>query len=331
METELKSAKKVFSSIGLILLLGTLIIYVVQYAAKFLFSKIPAVAGNGSLSFLCGMLPMYVIAFPIIFLLFKKVPVTITGEKKKMRVSHIIIFFMMCYAGTYICNLAASIITAIIGMLRQSAVDNVMLNVVTTINPVVNLFVVVFCAPIMEELLFRKTIIDRTAKYGEGMSIVFSGLLFGLFHGNLVQFGYAFLLGVCFGFIYIKTKNIIYPIILHMITNFLGSFVGAFILEKSGYMATMEKIATITDEAEMMNVMMENIGGLAIIGIYAMCLIGVVIAGIVLFFVNLKKFRLSPGEVTIEKGKRFSVMILNVGIILYCIFWIGQIILQLFA
>ncbi len=331
METDLKSAKKQFSSIGLVMFFGTLIIFAVQYAAMYLCGNIPAIANDGNLSFICSMLPMYVIAYPIIFFLFKKVPVTLSGEKKKMKISHLIVFFLMCYAGTYICNLTVNILVAIIGMFKQSSVDNVMLNVVTSINPWVNIFIVVICAPIMEELLFRKAILDRTAKYGEGVSIVFSGLLFGLFHGNLVQFAYAFLLGICFGFIYLKTKNIIYPIILHMITNFLGSFIGSFIIEKSGYMEFIEKLSTAATEAEITAITMESIGGLAIIIIYGMCLIGFVIAGIVLFFVNKKKFHLAAGEVTIEKGKRFHIMIINVGVILYCLFWIVQIILQLLA
>ena len=40
-----------------------------------------------------------------------------------------------------------------------------------------------------------------------------------------------------------------------------------------------------------------------------------VIVGIVLFVKNRKKFVCAPGEVTIEKGTRFTTMILNVGMI----------------
>jgi membrane protease YdiL (CAAX protease family) len=320
------SNKKLFSQIGLRLFIGTLIIFAVQLIFGAIAGNIPAVATSGDLSVLVSMLPMYIIAFPIIFLLFKNIPVQISGEKKKMSVKHLIVAFIMCYAGTYICNLLASILTGIIGALKQSDVENVMANLTSSISLPVNLFIVVICAPIMEELLFRKTLIDRTAHFGEGISILFSGLVFGLFHGNLVQFGYAFLLGIFFGFIYIKTKNIVYPIILHMVINFFGSFLGSIIMEKSGFY----NLPADATESEMMEFMMENAAGMMIYFGYALAIIILVIVGIVLFVKNRKKFVCAPGEVTIEKGTRFTTMIVNVGMILYCIFWIVMIVMQLF-
>lgn len=320
------SNKKLFSQIGLRLFIGTLIIFAVQLIFGAIASIIPAVASSGDLSVLFSMLPMYIIAFPIIFLMFKSIPVQISGEKKKMSVKHLIVAFIMCYAGTYVCNLLASILTGIIGALKQSDVENVMANLTSNISLPVNLFVVVICAPIMEELLFRKTLIERTAHFGEGISILFSGLVFGLFHGNLVQFGYAFLLGVFFGFIYIKTKNIVYPIILHMVINFFGSFLGSIIMEKSGFY----NLPADATESEMMEFMMENAAGMMIYFGYALAIIILVIVGIVLFVKNRKKFVCAPGEVTIEKGARFKTMILNLGMILYCIFWIVMIVMQLF-
>lgn len=320
------SNKKLFSQIGIRLFIGTLIIFAVQLIFGAIASIIPAVASSGDLSVLFSMLPMYIIAFPIIFLMFKSIPVQISGEKKKMSAKHLIVAFIMCYAGTYVCNLLASILTGIIGALKQSDVENVMANLTSNISLPVNLFVVVICAPIMEELLFRKTLIERTAHFGEGISILFSGLVFGLFHGNLVQFGYAFLLGVFFGFIYIKTKNIVYPIILHMVINFFGSFLGSIIMEKSGFY----NLPADATESEMMEFMMENAAGMMIYFGYALAIIILVIVGIVLFVKNRKKFVCAPGEVTIEKGARFKTMILNLGMILYCIFWIVMIVMQLF-
>ena len=125
------SNKKLFSQIGLRLFIGTLIIFAVQLIFGAIAGNIPAVATSGDLSLLVSMLPMYIIAFPIIFLLFKNIPVQISGEKKKMSVKHLIVAFIMCYAGTYICNLLASILTGIIGALKQSDVENVMANLLS--------------------------------------------------------------------------------------------------------------------------------------------------------------------------------------------------------
>ncbi len=325
----IKEPRKQFSGIGLVMLIGTFVIYAVQIITLFVTRNVSAVAENGNLNFLVSMLPMYIIAYPIIFLMFKKVPVQMQGEKKKMRVHHFLAAFLICYAGMYICNFVANMITMVIGMMKQDAVDNVMVDLIGSIHPAVNFFIVVICAPIMEELLFRKMIVDRTAKYGEGVAVVFSGLLFGLFHGNLVQFAYAFLLGAFFAFIYIKTKNIKYTIFLHMLINFFGSFVSSLILEVSGYMDILDAMNQGVTGAELTSVMMDNIGGIAIMMLYMFGLFVLVISGIVVFFVNLKKFKCAAGELPIAKGQRFKTVILNVGVILYTMFWIVQIVLQL--
>ena len=44
-------------------------------------------------------------------------------------------------------------------------------------------FVSIF-APMVEEFIFRKVLIDRMRVYGDTAAIVVSALMFGLFHGN---------------------------------------------------------------------------------------------------------------------------------------------------
>lgn len=327
--TEFKANRKHFSKVGLIMFFGTLIVYAVQLAATAIASRIPAISNNYNLYFVTAMLPTYIIAYPLIFLLFKKIPVQSDAEKKKMKPAHFIIAFFISYAGMYICNYAGTIITTIIGFIKQNDVDNVVANLTGQLNPLVNFLILVIAAPIMEELLFRKFIIDRTAGYGEGVSIILSGLMFGLFHGNLGQFMYAFFLGIFFAFVYVKTRNIIYTIILHMIINFFGGFVSTIMLDISGYTELLEVISSGYNTEDLMAVFSEHAAGLIIFILYSMVLMGFVVAGIILFFVNKRKFKLSQGEVVIEKGQRFKTVILNVGMILYCIFWIGMIIWQL--
>ena len=86
-------------------------------------------------------------------------------------------------------------------------------------SPVVQVVLVVILAPICEELLFRKFIIDRIVNYGEVPAMLISGLMFGLYHGNLAQFMYAAGIGIFFAFIYIRTGKIGYTIALHMFVN----------------------------------------------------------------------------------------------------------------
>ena len=86
------------------------------------------------------------------------------------------------------------------------------------------------------------------------------------------------------------------------------------------------------DIQAVMEYLSENMLGFLLYMLYAFCILGIMIAGFVLFivFAVKKRFVFARGAVSIPKGKRFRTVILNLGMGLYCIFWIGMIIDQLF-
>ena len=85
-------------------------------------------------------------------------------------------------------------------------------------------------APIIEEFIFRKLLIDKIAPHGEGIAIITSAMLFGLMHGNFGQFFLAFFLGLLFAIIYVKTRNIKYTMGLHFMINTVASLPEIFML-----------------------------------------------------------------------------------------------------
>ena len=82
----------------------------------------------------------------------------------------------------------------------------------------------VVVAPIFEELVFRKLVLDRVGSFGELPAVLCSALIFGLAHQNAGQFFLAFLLGLLFARIYLRTGNIIYTMLLHFMINLVGTF-----------------------------------------------------------------------------------------------------------
>lgn len=72
---------------------------------------------------------------------------------------------------------------------------------------------------IFEELLFRKVILNYSKIYGNMFAILFSSLLFAIYHMNLNQAIFAFLIGLLFGVIAVKTNSIKLTMILHFINN----------------------------------------------------------------------------------------------------------------
>lgn len=73
-------------------------------------------------------------------------------------------------------------------------------------------------APISEELLFRGLIQRTLLPYGRKFAIFCSAFAFGLFHGNLYQSPYAFLVGLILGYV-ASEYSIAWAMVLHMVNN----------------------------------------------------------------------------------------------------------------
>ena len=74
--------------------------------------------------------------------------------------------------------------------------------------------------PIAEEFVFRGLIFQRLKDYFRcPVAIVVSGLLFGIFHGNMAQFLYASVLGIIFAWFMEYFHTIEAPILLHISAN----------------------------------------------------------------------------------------------------------------
>ncbi|MCM1091813.1 MAG: CPBP family intramembrane metalloprotease [Muribaculum sp.] len=324
---ELAQTKKVFSRLGWCYIAGTATVYVVQIVVGYFVGVYkPEWASNMSISLILSSLVTYGCGMPLIVLLAQGME-TQTIERHKMKWWQFIVALIMCYSLMYISNILGTIVTTAIGMVKGSQVDNNLVSYITSNSMLVNFVLMVVVAPIVEEYVFRKVIVDRTVKYGQGIAIVTSGLMFGLFHGNLNQFAYAVGLGAFFAFIYIKTGNLKITIGMHAIINFMGSTVAGLLLKMLDYDKLLAMDPNDTDA--MMGLFMENIGAWALFGLYALCLFVLVVIGVILFIVFFKRFKVEPGTVQIPKGKGFSVLILNPGMLTFCIVWLILIVLQL--
>ncbi len=74
--------------------------------------------------------------------------------------------------------------------------------------------------PAAEELLYRGVVYKRMrAVFGVRLAIILSALLFGLMHGNLVQFLYAGLLGLLLAYLLERTGSVWAPVLAHIAAN----------------------------------------------------------------------------------------------------------------
>ncbi|MBP3616650.1 MAG: CPBP family intramembrane metalloprotease [Lachnospiraceae bacterium] len=75
-------------------------------------------------------------------------------------------------------------------------------------------------SPIAEEIVFRGIVYNRMHRqYGKWIAIISSALLFGLYHGNIVQALYGFILGLLIAVLYEKYASFAVPVIIHSAAN----------------------------------------------------------------------------------------------------------------
>lgn len=88
-----------------------------------------------------------------------------------------------------------------------------------------------FVGPFAEEILFRGLILRSLEKYGKQVAIFVSALLFGLFHGNVIQIPYAFLVGLLLAYVTVE-YSIFWAIVLHVFNNFVLSDLMSRLIEQ---------------------------------------------------------------------------------------------------
>lgn len=83
--------------------------------------------------------------------------------------------------------------------------------------------------PMLEEVVYRGIVCGQMQLwYGKKVSVVVSALLFGMMHFNVVQFLYAFLMGLALGYAYIRYQKLWVPAAAHGLTNLVVVLFTAF-------------------------------------------------------------------------------------------------------
>lgn len=289
---------------------------------------------------LLTMAPIYVVGFPALYLMTRKKE-TCLPEDHKMSFGNFLIVLLMCFGVMVIGNIIGIIITMLIGVIKGSPLVNPLDSLMGQSSLLVNILIVGICAPVFEELMFRKILMDRFLRYGQATAIFVSGVMFGLFHGNFTQFFYATFLGFLFAYIYAKTGRIHYTIIFHMIINLSSTLIMPVLqkIDMDHINAIMESYQSAlisgTGSEEMGLEIAENLGSILvpfiILIIYELIVYGMALAGIILLIVRRKRFVLEKGPIQLPKGKKFSTVWLNLGMIIYflsCVFLFVSSILQ---
>lgn len=231
-----------------------------------------------------GTLPLYIVGVPVYHLLVRTIPVQ-SPPQSKVSGSRFLVLLLMCFPVTYLGNLVGSLLSAV---LSSGTAENSIESYITGGGPVA-LFITVIVAPLVEEYVFRKQLLDRCGRYGEKTAMVFSALTFGLFHMNFYQFFYAFGVGLILAYVYLRTGRLRYPVLIHMIINFMGSAVPLFMMSRS-------------------------------IEVYLLADLALAVAGLVVGIVNRKNLSLSPAPQELPREGRAKTAYGNAGFLVFALF-----------
>lgn len=169
--------------------------------------------------------PLYGIAVPVFLWMMKKLVPDAPGRfgTQTLSAGGWVRWVFLSLGATYLLNLVSTLLTSLLAMLKGGAVQNPLAMMQEGSSPLMMLLFAGILAPVGEEYLFRKLLWDKLGGYGERMYLLMGGFVFALFHANLSQLLYAFVLGAAFCYIYARTGRLRYTIALHITINIFGS------------------------------------------------------------------------------------------------------------
>lgn len=294
-----KNNKKILSYCGLYLSLTTAAIFIVQLI-------IENVAGRFFIRFYesdwfeltLTAIGMLGVGLPLYYILMKKLPDSDRGEVKKLSLGKFIGYFAVSAAAMYLSNIVGLGINFFIEVIKGAEVVNPLEEVISSSNLLIRILYASILGPIVEELIFRKILLDKLRRFGDLPAILVTSIAFGLFHMNLSQLFYATTIGVILAYITLKTNTVRYAILIHMMLNFIGAVISVFAI---------------------------NSGSMVFLALLSFCIYALMIIGTVLFLTNYKKIHLNKVYIPLVKKRDY---ILNLGTIIFIIICIIMIVIR---
>ena len=308
---DLKAARRQFAVLGWALFAVLAITVAGQSAASALTWLFwPQGDGPGWLLWVCSFAPLYLFALPAGLLILRKVPAAPPPAHAlrpgQCAAAGVISIFAM-NAGNYLSVLVLMLLQAVLG----HTAANPLLDYVFDDAVGLRVLMMAVLAPLIEEYFFRKQLIDRMRPYGETLAMVVSALVFGLSHGNLSQFFYAFALGLVFGYVYLRTGRLRYSAALHILVNTIGGVVAPAI--SNGIDLTALQTLDPNDAAAVTALLPQLIP----LFLYLLAMLTASVAGLVALCVQLRRLHFDPAPLQLPRGMRARTVLLNPGMLLF--------------
>jgi len=321
--TDIRAARKVFSRVGFAFFMLAGISALTQFAVMwYLKEAFPSGLHSSLLIYASVFLPVYLVATPFCILLLRRVKPRLV-KQKSLTFGYFLGLLLMCIPIVYTSSSLGVFLADLIADNTGIDLSKSLSSLILGPDLLSNIIFIGLLAPIIEELLFRKLLIDRIINYGESIAVFTSALMFGLFQGNLTQFFYCFGIGLMFAYVYCKTGKIRYSIALHMIINTVGVVLGSFIISKID-LNTLLRFSIMEEGDPKTTALLEDIfPEVLLLVLYVGVLLILGIIGFILLIITRKRFDLEKAELPIPERKRTITVWMNFGMFLFIVECIG--------
>ena len=273
---------------------GLFALLLIMLAAAFVMTLIMSMAAPDWVDsqyylLIMNLVAQYCLAFPIGIWLLRRQPKSCIRESRLEFAQGARLFFICWFlmiVGSLLGAGAEALMEQCFGIESVDYIDELL----SEIDVFSSFAVAVMLAPIFEEAVFRKLLLDRLIKYGELPAVVASGVLFGLYHCNFSQLFYAVLVGMVLAYVYVKTGRLRYSVILHMLLNLNGAVLAPWLAANEGSVLA---------------------------SVYILLQMAMIIAGAVFLIKSRKLVRFVPSEYNISGREAQSIIWLNPGMMAF--------------
>ena len=299
--SELRVHCQYFSQLGWALFAQMLSMLTVQVVVSALVGLLaPALLSDPIFLWTLSVVSAYGVGFPAFCLMIRRVDARSSELGRPLGPARFFQVYLIVLALMYLTNMATLAFTALIGLLRGE----------TVVNPVeqmesypVALTTLLGCviAPITEELMFRRLLLNRLRPYGEKFAVVASALCFGLFHGNLNQVFYAFAIGLVFAYVALRTGRLWQVMLLHAMVNSISVLI----------LPLLEPLGTAGENLLSLLVFMA------------------IVVGIVFLVALRREVRFAPSPSPLSAGWTWRVFFENPGMACFCVLFVALCVIYL--
>ena len=216
--------RRAFSRVGWALTLMLALNLAGQLLLQFLVSLLaPGLLSQVDVLYLISGFSSYCIAAPAALLVLRTLPAPPReAPPRSLTALQAVKLWLVCVGGSYLLNFVTQWCMDWLARGRGAPFTDPV-DQIGQMSLWVSLPLTCVLGPLVEELCFRRAVLERLRPYGDGFALCASAILFALFHGNLFQSLYTLSIGLLLGGVAPYTGQLRWAVGLHAAFNFLSA------------------------------------------------------------------------------------------------------------